>query len=142
MYCNQCEQTLHGTACAKAGVCGKQPETAALQYLIVYALRGLALVALEARAKGVIIAEADRLCVQALFATVTNVNFDHKSLLALLQRVVQVRKELARKAGAASSLPVALFEPAFLACLMSVSATMLSAPSRSRWPWRKPFPVP
>jgi hydroxylamine reductase len=112
MFCNQCEQTLHGTGCAKAGVCGKQPEAAAIQDLIIYSLRGLALVALDARAKGVIVAATDRLCIQALFITVTNVNFDQKPLLAILRRVVQARKELARQAGVANSLPAARFEPA------------------------------
>ncbi|MCL2123590.1 MAG: hydroxylamine reductase [Desulfovibrionaceae bacterium] len=112
MFCNQCEQTLHGTGCSKAGVCGKQPETVSIQDLIVYGLRGLALVALEARAKGVIVAKTDRLCVKALFITVTNVNFDQEPLLAMLRQVVQARKELARQAGAAVSLPAAQFEPA------------------------------
>ena len=112
MFCNQCEQTLQGTACSKAGVCGKQPEAAAIQDLIIYALRGLALVALDARAKGVIVPETDRLCIQALFTTVTNVNFDQEALLAILRRVVQARKYLARQAGVAHSLAAALFEPA------------------------------
>jgi len=112
MFCNQCEQTLHGTACSKAGVCGKQPEAAAIQDLIVYGLRGLALVALDARAKGVIVKETDRLCVKGLFMTVTNVNFDQGPLLAVLRQIVQARKELARLAGVANSLPAAQFEPA------------------------------
>ena len=111
MFCNQCEQTLHGTACSKVGVCGKQPETAALQDLIVYALRGLALVALSARAKGVIAAETDRLCIQALFMTLTNVNFDPDALRAMLRQIVQARKDLARRAGVAAGLPAAQFEP-------------------------------
>ena len=112
MFCNQCEQTLHGTGCSKSGVCGKQPEAAAIQDLIVYSLRGLALVALDARTKGVVVAETDRLCVKALFMTVTNVNFDQGPLLAILRRVAQARKELARQAGVANSLPAARFEPA------------------------------
>ena len=112
MFCNQCEQTLQGTACSKAGVCGKQPEAAAIQDLIIYGLRGLALVALDARAKGVIVPATDRLCIQALFTTVTNVNFDQEALLAILRRVVQARKDLARQAGVANSLAAAQFEPA------------------------------
>ena len=112
MFCNQCEQTLHGTGCSKAGVCGKQPEAAAVQDLIVYALRGLALVALDARAKGVMVPETDRLCIKALFTTVTNVNFDQEALLAILRQVVQARKTLARQAGVVNNLPAANFEPA------------------------------
>ena len=55
MFCNQCEQTAKGTGCTKIGVCGKQPEVAALQDLLVYALRGLSLYAVEGRKVGVIL---------------------------------------------------------------------------------------
>ena len=106
MFCNQCEQTLHGTGCSKTGVYGKQPEAAAIQDLIVYSLRGLAPAELDAKAKGVIVAEIDRLCVKALFTTVTNVNFDEETLLDVLRQVVQVRKELAGQAGVADGPPL------------------------------------
>ena len=49
MFCYQCEQTSKGTACTKIGVCGKQPDVAALQDLLVYALKGLSQYAVEAR---------------------------------------------------------------------------------------------
>ena len=45
MFCYQCEQTAKGEGCTKIGVCGKQPDVAALQYLLIYALKGLSLVA-------------------------------------------------------------------------------------------------
>ncbi len=76
MFCNQCEQTAKGTGCTTIGVCGKQPEVAALQDLTVYALRGLALVALEARKKGIVDPVIDHYGAKALFTTLTNVNFD------------------------------------------------------------------
>ena len=107
MFCNQCEQTAKGTGCTVMGVCGKQPDAAAIQDLIVYAARGLSLTALAAREKGIIDAEADRLAVAALFTTVTNVNFDVASLEAMLRRVVEARKALAKQAGlSAASGPV------------------------------------
>jgi hydroxylamine reductase len=53
MFCYQCEQTGRGTGCTKVGVCGKQPEVAALQDLLVYAAKGLALVGVEGRRVGV-----------------------------------------------------------------------------------------
>jgi hydroxylamine reductase len=53
MFCNQCEQTAKGTGCTKVGVCGKQPDVAALQDLLIYALQGLSQVTVQARAKGV-----------------------------------------------------------------------------------------
>ena len=94
------------------GVCGKQPEIAAIQDLIIYALRGLALAALEARKKGVIDAAADRLSVKALFSTLTNVNFDAGPLEKLLHEVVAARKALAEKSGASFSSGPAGFMPA------------------------------
>ena len=50
MFCNQCEQTAKGTGCTKIGVCGKQPDVAALQDLLIYALQGLSQVTTVARA--------------------------------------------------------------------------------------------
>ncbi len=52
MFCYQCEQTAKGEGCTKIGVCGKQPEVAALQDLLVYAIRGLSQVAVEGRKVG------------------------------------------------------------------------------------------
>jgi len=49
MFCYQCEQTAKGEGCIKGGVCGKQPDTAALQDLLIYAVKGLALCAIEGR---------------------------------------------------------------------------------------------
>ena len=99
MFCNQCEQTFKGTGCTTMGVCGKKPETAALQDLIIYTLRGLALVALHARKKGIQVPETDRLAIQGLFSTVTNVNFDNEALESMLRKVVEARDALAKKTG-------------------------------------------
>ena len=113
MFCNQCEQSMHGTGCFKIGVCGKNAEIAAIQDLLVYALRGLAVVALKARDRGVTENSTDKLCIKALFATVTNVNFDKEPLLALLRQTVQARKELAQRADLACELSITGFEPSF-----------------------------
>ncbi len=112
MFCNQCEQTAKGTGCTVMGVCGKQPDAAAIQNLIVYATRGLSLTALAAREKGIVDAEADRLVVIALFTTVTNVNFDVASLETMLRRVVEARKALAKKAGLSAASGPAAYVPA------------------------------
>lgn len=112
MFCNQCEQTAQGIACTKMGVCGKSADVAAIQDLIVYALRGLAVVALAAAEKSDVAFETGRLCVSGLFSTITNVNFDRDALVALLNRIVEARKKLAATAGVACSLPVTSFEPA------------------------------
>lgn len=110
MFCNQCEQTAKGIGCDKMGVCGKNPEISAIQDNIVYALRGLAIVALEAEKKGAEIMPAGRLIVAGLFACITNVNFDSAPLVDLLHRIVNARKELAAKAGVQSKAPAANYE--------------------------------
>ena len=76
MFCYQCEQTAGGKACTKVGVCGKQPDVAALQDLLVYALKGLSQVALEGRKVGVNDQDVGSFICKALFSTLTNVNFD------------------------------------------------------------------
>lgn len=99
MFCNQCEQTAKGIACTTVGVCGKLDETAHAQDTIVYALRGLALIALAAREKGIVNPKTDALAVKALFSTLTNVNFDTNALLSMAKKVCAHRDELAREAG-------------------------------------------
>lgn len=101
-----------GTGCTKMGVCGKNGEIAAIQDLIVYALRGFALAATDAASKNMLPAEAGRLCVQGLFSTVTNVNFDQKPLVDILKRIVEARKSLSAKSGFNSDLEITKFEPA------------------------------
>jgi hydroxylamine reductase len=76
MFCYQCEQTLNGTGCTKLGVCGKDAETAALQDLLIYALKGISRYAAPAYAAGAKDAALDGWVQEALFATLTNVNFD------------------------------------------------------------------
>ena len=65
-----------GTGCTKVGVCGKSPDVAALQDLVTYALKGLALVAVEGRKVGINERSANVFTVGALFSTLTNVDFD------------------------------------------------------------------
>ena len=76
MFCYQCEQTAKGTGCTVQGVCGKHPEVAALQDLLLYTLMGLSQVAIEGRKLGVTDADINVFTVQAAFSTLTNVDFD------------------------------------------------------------------
>ena len=117
MFCYQCEQTAKGEGCTKIGVCGKQPEVAALQDLLVYALRGLSLIAVEGRKVGVEDRETDVFTCEALFSTLTNVNFDGESLVKLIGRTVQMRDALKGKVKAAGgkgdfTQDAAVFQPA------------------------------
>jgi hydroxylamine reductase len=99
MFCYQCEQTAKGEGCTKMGVCGKPQDVAALQDLLIYILKGLSLVAQEARKQGVIDREVNVFTVEALFSTLTNVNFDPQRFLPFINRAVALRENLKKKIG-------------------------------------------
>ena len=84
MFCNQCEQTAHGTACVDTGVCGKDPDMQSLQEILLYGLKGMAAYAHHARRLGMVDEAVDAFVEEALFATVTNVNFDMQTLFELV----------------------------------------------------------
>ncbi len=101
MFCYQCEQTAKGEGCTRGGVCGKDPNVAALQDLLVYAVQGLSQVAVEGRKVGVTDKPVNVFTVQALFATLTNVDFDAKRFVELINRCVELREGLQKKVKAA-----------------------------------------
>jgi hydroxylamine reductase len=101
MFCFQCEQTAKGEGCTKIGVCGKQPEVAALQDLLVYAVKGLSQVAIEARNVGIKDAAIDHFTCEAIFSTLTNVDFDPDRFVELIRETVRLRDELKAKVAAA-----------------------------------------
>ena len=101
MFCNQCEQTAKGEGCTKIGVCGKEPEVAALQDLLTYALKGLSVVAVEGRKAGVEDSEVNRFTSKALFSTLTNVNFDPERFVPYIRQCVELREGLKGKVKAA-----------------------------------------
>jgi hydroxylamine reductase len=94
MFCYQCEQTARSTGCTAHGVCGKDPETAALQDLLVYLAKGISQYADKLRGSGVKTPKADHYVIKALFTTVTNVNFDPETLATLISAGVDIRNEL------------------------------------------------
>ena len=100
MFCYQCEQTAKGQGCTNSGVCGKTPVTSALQDLLIYALRGLALYAVEGEKKGIKDPDMDGFVFEALFATLTNVNFDDERLAAMIKESVLLRNQLKAKVSA------------------------------------------
>jgi len=85
MFCNQYEQAAKGTSCEVLGVCGKNPEVAALQDLILYGLKGLAIYADKAWEFGAKNEAADLFLIEGLFTTVTNVDFDPVQLAGKLR---------------------------------------------------------
>jgi hydroxylamine reductase len=99
MFCYQCEQAAQGTGCTKIGVCGKQPDVAALQDLLVYGLKGIAFWANEARKAGKKDAEIDRFMIEGLFTTVTNVDFDASAIERIIRKGAAIKDKAKVLAG-------------------------------------------
>ncbi len=117
MYCNQCEQTAKGIACTTVGVCGKKENLADIEDVLIYALCGMSLFANEARQKGIIDEAVDRFTMEAVFSTLTNVNFDAERFVVLINKAVELRESLkgrVAEAGGAVDFdhPAAAFAPA------------------------------
>ncbi|RLC45726.1 MAG: hydroxylamine reductase [Candidatus Coatesbacteria bacterium] len=90
MFCYQCEQTAKGSGCTIAGVCGKDATTATLQDLLLFATKGISMYAHRARRFGAKDHEIDTFVPQALFSTITNVNFDPERIEVLLRKAAQL----------------------------------------------------
>ncbi|MFH0725372.1 MAG: hydroxylamine reductase [Pseudomonadota bacterium] len=115
MFCYQCEQTAKGEGCTKIGVCGKKPEVAALQDLLIYAIKGLSQVALAGKKVGVSDSAADQFACEAVFSTLTNVDFDPARFEAMIQQCVSLREGLKAKVKAAGGNTAFPDGPAFFA---------------------------
>lgn len=84
MFCNQCEQTQNGTGCTEVGVCGKDEDVQSLQEILLYGVKGMAAYANHARRLGKSDEKVSAFIEEALFSTLTNVNFDLDSLFELV----------------------------------------------------------
>jgi hydroxylamine reductase len=94
MFCYQCEQTAKGQGCTVAGVCGKTADVASLQDLLVYMLRGLSQLSIEAGKAGVKDEKIDVFTCEALFSTLTNVNFDPEAIAVYIRKTAQLQEQL------------------------------------------------
>ncbi len=116
MFCYQCEQTSKGEGCQTLGVCGKDETTAALQDLLIHAVKGISMYAHRARKLGAADPEIDAFTIHAIFATLTNVNFDPERLVELIHQAVGLRnaaRDIYESASVAAGLvPVELGGPA------------------------------
>jgi hydroxylamine reductase len=102
MFCYQCEQTAKGTGCDVLGVCGKKPEVADLQDLLLYSLMGLSQVVLEGIRFGIQDRRYGKFTVKAAFSTLTNVDFDPERFVDLIQQAVALREEIKKELKSSS----------------------------------------
>ena len=91
MFCYQCEQTAKGTGCTVAGVCGKDSETAALQDILLHITTGISKYAHKAREFKASDNKIDVFVIEALFSTVTNVNFDKQRFENLIESAIEIK---------------------------------------------------
>ncbi|MFP4330066.1 MAG: hydroxylamine reductase [Spirochaetaceae bacterium] len=110
MFCFQCQEAMKNTGCTVQGVCGKSEETAGLQDVLVYSCKGMSLLARELnRSCGRSVDGEGRFILRALFATITNANFDNDRFVALIEEALAHNRALRKELGSASE---ALGEPA------------------------------
>ncbi|MBN1355116.1 hydroxylamine reductase [bacterium] len=94
MFCYQCQETAGNRGCTRRGVCGKTEETANLQDLLIHTLKGIALVGERVAEDPVRLGEIGEFISGALFATITNANFDETRISALIQQGLDLRNRL------------------------------------------------
>ena len=104
MFCYQCQETVKNAGCDIKGVCGKTEETANLHDLLVYILKGIAIYAEKAKKAEHLDITYGRFTTKALFATITNANFDNDRLISLIQDGLKLRDELKKKNGVDASV--------------------------------------
>ena len=101
MFCYQCQETVKNEGCTVKGVCGKTEETSNLQDLLIYLLNGMAVCADKAKEKGPLDPKYGRFMMEALFATITNANFDSDRIIGMIREALRLRSELRQACGAA-----------------------------------------
>lgn len=108
MFCFQCQETAGCTGCTKSGVCGKKPEVAAMQDLLIYVTKGLCAVTTELRNEGKEIDDMiNHLVVMNLFTTITNVNFDRETIVERIRETLDIKEKLLTETANREQLPQA-----------------------------------
>ena len=106
MFCYQCQETAGCKGCTVSGVCGKKPEVAAMQDLLVYVTKGLSSVTTKMREEGLTVdKEVNHLVTRNLFMTITNANFDREALQNAVEETLAKKQELLGKLSDKSGLP-------------------------------------
>ena len=108
MFCFQCQETAGGKGCTVQGVCGKKPDVAEMQDLLVYVTKGLGAVTTALRAAGKKVSvETNHRITMNLFVTITNANFDREAIMDVIEESLALKAQLLRELGDVSSLPAA-----------------------------------
>ena len=108
MFCYQCQETAGGKGCTISGVCGKKPEVAGMQDLLIYVTKGLSAVAIRLREDNKAVdKEINHLVTMNLFATITNANFDREALRRMIEKTLSVKAELLTHISSTDGLPEA-----------------------------------
>jgi hydroxylamine reductase len=105
MFCFQCQETAKNQGCTVRGVCGKDADVASLQDLLIWLSKGISFYGIQARELGISDPEADLFVAQALFATITNANFDPQRFVALAERAIELRDRLGQAVETSDPLP-------------------------------------
>lgn len=106
MFCYQCQETAGGKGCTVCGVCGKKPDVAAMQDLLIYVTKGLSCVADRLRREGQRVGkEVNHLVTMNLFVTITNANFDRQAIIERIRETLDVKRKLLSQTENASGLP-------------------------------------
>ncbi len=97
MFCYQCQETAKGEGCTIRGVCGKTPEVAGLQDLLIYAVKGVSKLSVNLRDKGVELPVVNKFIIDSLFMTITNANFDADRFVSKIKESYDIRALLISK---------------------------------------------
>ena len=110
MFCFQCQETAGCSGCTVAGVCGKKPDVAAMQDLLVYVTKGISAVTTQLRSEGKEIDDnINHQIIVNLFTTITNANFDKESIITRIKETLEIKEELLKKVENRDDLPEAAF---------------------------------
>lgn len=108
MFCYQCQETATSSGCTVSGVCGKKPDTANMQDLLVYVTKGISAVTTQIRAEGKQIDKSiNHLITLNLFTTITNANFDKDVIVERIKTTLKVKENLLKEVSDKSALPSA-----------------------------------
>ena len=108
MFCYQCQETANCSGCTVSGVCGKKPDTANMQDLLVYVTKGISAVTTQIRAEGKQIDKSiNHLITLNLFTTITNANFDKDVIVERIKTTLKLKENLLKEVSDKSALPSA-----------------------------------